>query len=84
LICGFTVRFRGGSPLILKESSRSRASGETLPLACKLARNERGAEVIETALLLGMIVCAYMFCITALDKKIVGRWNAIDNFFGAV
>ena len=25
-----------------------------------------------------------MFCITALDKKIVGRWNAIDNFFGAV
>jgi hypothetical protein len=22
--------------------------------------------------------------ITALDKKIVGRWNAIDNFFGAV
>jgi hypothetical protein len=29
--------------------------------------------VIETALLLGMIVCACMFCITALDKKIVGR-----------
>jgi hypothetical protein len=25
-----------------------------------------------------------MFCITALDKKIVGRWNAIDNFFGGV
>jgi len=25
-----------------------------------------------------------MFCITALDKKIVGRWNAIANFFGAV
>jgi hypothetical protein len=40
--------------------------------------------VIETALLLGMIVCACMFCITALDKKIVGRWNAIDNFLGAV
>jgi hypothetical protein len=39
--------------------------------------------VIEAALLLGMIVCA-CFCITALDKKIVGRWNAIDNFFGAV
>jgi hypothetical protein len=31
-----------------------------------------------------MIVCARMFCITALDKKIVGRWNAIANFFGAV
>jgi Flp pilus assembly pilin Flp len=40
--------------------------------------------VIETALLLGMIVCACMFCITALDKKIAGRWNAIANFFGAV
>jgi Flp pilus assembly pilin Flp len=49
-----------------------------------LARDERGAGVIETAMLLGMIVCACMFCITALDKKIVGRWNAIDNFFGAV
>jgi hypothetical protein len=40
--------------------------------------------VIETALLPGMIVCACMFCITALDKEIVGWWNAIDNFFGAV
>jgi hypothetical protein len=30
-----------------------------------------------------MIVCACMFCITALDKKIVGRWNAIDNVLGA-
>ena len=40
--------------------------------------------MIETVQLLGMIGCACMFCITALDKKIVGRWNAIDNFFGAV
>jgi hypothetical protein len=32
----------------------------------------------------GMIVCACLFCITALDRKIVGRWNALDNFFGAV
>jgi hypothetical protein len=40
--------------------------------------------VIETVLFLGMLVCACMFCITALDKKIVGGWNAIDNFFGAV
>ena len=54
------------------------------PLSASLARDERGAEVIETALLLGMIVCACMFCITALDKKIAGRWNAIANFFGAV
>jgi Flp pilus assembly pilin Flp len=54
------------------------------PWRASLARNERGAEAIETAVLLGMIVCAYMSCITALDKKIVGRWNAIDNFLGAV
>jgi len=31
-----------------------------------------------------MIVCPCMLCITALDKTIVGRWNAIANFFGAV
>jgi hypothetical protein len=40
--------------------------------------------VIDTALLLGMIVCACMFCISALDKTIGCRWNAIDNFCGAV
>jgi len=39
--------------------------------------------VIETVLVLGMIVCACMFCITALDKKVVGRWKAIGNVFGA-
>jgi hypothetical protein len=31
-----------------------------------------------------MTVCVCMFCITALGKKIVIRWTAIDNFFGAV
>jgi hypothetical protein len=31
-----------------------------------------------------MIVCACMFCITGLDKKIVGRWHAIANLFDAV
>ena len=39
--------------------------------------------MIETVLVLGMIVCACMFCITALDKKVVGRWKAIGNVFGA-
>ena len=50
-------------------------------MATSLIRDERGTEVIETALLLGMIVCACIFFISALGKKIVGRWDRINEIF---
>jgi hypothetical protein len=31
-----------------------------------------------------MIVCAAIFFIRALGRKVVGRWNAIDDVFGDV
>ncbi len=49
--------------------------------AGKLIRDERGNEVIEYALLLGMIVCACIFFISALGKKVVGRWDRINEMF---
>jgi hypothetical protein len=67
----------------LRNLRDSRASGETLPLACKSGARRARRRGDRNRPALGMIVCA-CFCITALDKKIVGRWNAIDNFFGAV
>jgi Flp pilus assembly pilin Flp len=77
-------RLRSEQELNRPLDSRTTGGGQADRGRASLARDERGAEVIETVLLLGMIVCACMFCITALDKKIVGRWNAIGNVFGAV
>jgi Flp pilus assembly pilin Flp len=48
-------------------------------IATSLIRDERGNEVIEYALLLGMIVCACIFFISALGKKVVGRWDRINE-----
>jgi Flp pilus assembly pilin Flp len=47
----------------------------------RLMREETGNEVIEYALLLGMIVCACIFFISALGKKVVGRWDRINDLF---
>ena len=50
----------------------------------RLVRDESGIEIVEIALLLGRIACACIFLANALGIKVVGRWNAIANFFGAV
>ena len=47
----------------------------------RLLRDERGTEVVEYALLLGMIVCACIFMVSALGEKIVGRWTRINEMF---
>ncbi len=46
----------------------------------RLVRDERGTEVIEYALLLGMIVCACMFMLAALGNKVVLKWTRINEF----
>ena len=47
----------------------------------RLLRDERGTEVIEYALLLGMIVCACMTIVSALGMKIVQRWTKVNEMF---
>lgn len=46
-------------------------------LGLRLLREEQGNEVIEYALLLGMIVCACLVLISALGIKVVGRWTRV-------
>jgi len=41
-------------------------------------RDESGAEVIEYALLIGLIVLGCIVLIAALGVKVTGRWNAVN------
>ncbi|CAN5391546.1 hypothetical protein BH09PLA1_BH09PLA1_12830 [soil metagenome] len=50
-------------------------------ISSRLVRDEQGTEVVEYALLLGMIVCACIFMVSALGNKIVGRWTRINEMF---
>jgi Flp pilus assembly pilin Flp len=45
-----------------------------------LCRDESGTEVVEYALLLGMIVCVCLLLIAALGSKIVQKWMKINDF----
>jgi Flp pilus assembly pilin Flp len=47
----------------------------------RFARDERGTEVIEYALLLGMLVCACIAFIGALGTKVVQRWTRVNEMF---
>jgi len=47
----------------------------------RLVRDERGTEVLEYALLLGMIVCACMALMSTLGTKVVARWTRVVEMF---
>lgn len=44
-----------------------------------LIRDERGGEVIEYALVLGLIVIAAIAVIGAVGVKVVARWSSVDS-----
>ena len=50
-------------------------------LATRLVRDERGTEVIEYALLLGMVVCVCIGLVSALGSKVVQRWTKVNEMF---
>ena len=50
-------------------------------LGSRLVRDERGTEVIEYALLLGMIVCASLGLISVLGSRVVQRWTKVNEMF---
>jgi len=41
----------------------------------KLIRDEQGGEVLEYALIAGLIVVAAIAAITAVGNKVLARWN---------
>jgi len=45
----------------------------------KLIRDEQGGEVLEYALIAGLIVVAAIAAITAVGNKVLARWNSLQN-----
>ncbi|HMO26731.1 MAG TPA: Flp family type IVb pilin [Tepidisphaeraceae bacterium] len=48
-------------------------------LVRKLWTDDRGGEVIEYALILGLIVVAAIAVIGAFGTKVLARWNSVNN-----
>ncbi len=47
-------------------------------LLVKLGKDERGGEVLEYALIAGLIVVAAITVIGAVGGKVLARWEALD------
>jgi Flp pilus assembly pilin Flp len=48
-------------------------------LFAKLLKDERGGEVLEYALIAGLIVVAAIAVITSVGSKVLARWQTIDS-----
>jgi Flp pilus assembly pilin Flp len=48
-------------------------------LATRLVRDERGGEVLEYALIAGLIVVAAVAVIGAVGTKVLARWNSVNS-----
>lgn len=45
----------------------------------RLARDEQGGEVLEYALIAGLIVVAAIAVIASVGTKVLARWTSVDN-----
>jgi len=45
----------------------------------QLAKDERGGEVLEYALIVGLIVVAAIATITSVGTKVLARWNSLNS-----
>ena len=45
----------------------------------KLVKDEAGGEVLEYALILGLIIVASITVITTVGTKVLGKWNAAST-----
>ncbi|HEV7300926.1 MAG TPA: Flp family type IVb pilin [Tepidisphaeraceae bacterium] len=48
-------------------------------LASNLIKDEQGGEVLEYALIAGLIVVASIAAIAAVGGKVVGKWQSLQN-----
>lgn len=51
----------------------------SLALLKNLVNDENGGEVLEYAIVLGLIAVATIAVITAFGTKVVGRWNSVNS-----
>ena len=49
-----------------------------IAFADRLYRDEQGTEVLEYALLLGLVVIAALFVVTGLGTKVLAKWQTIN------
>jgi Flp pilus assembly pilin Flp len=45
----------------------------------KLVKDEQGGEVLEYALILGLIVVATITVITTVGGKVLAKWNSVNS-----
>jgi Flp pilus assembly pilin Flp len=45
----------------------------------KLARDEQGGEILEYALIAGLIIVASIAVIKGVGTKVLGRWNSLNS-----
>jgi pilus assembly protein Flp/PilA len=45
----------------------------------KLIRDEQGGEILEYALVAGLIVVAAIAVLTSVGGKVLGRWNSLNS-----
>ncbi len=48
-------------------------------LVSKLVRDEQGGEVLEYALIAGLIVVAAIAVIGSVGTKVLAKWTSVDN-----
>ena len=48
-------------------------------LFAKLVRDEQGGEVLEYALIVGLIVVAAIAAITSVGGKVLARWTSLNS-----
>ena len=48
-------------------------------LIAKLVKDEQGGEVLEYALILGLIVVACIAVIGTVGTKVLARWNSVNS-----
>jgi len=51
----------------------------TMKLGRSLVRDERGGEVLEYALIAGLIVVAAVVVIGSVGTKVLARWNTVNS-----
>jgi len=48
-------------------------------LLARLLREEHGGEVIEYALIMGLIIVGAIAAITTVGSKVIARWTSVNN-----
>jgi Flp pilus assembly pilin Flp len=59
--------------------SKENAMKAALNLVAKMLKDEQGGEVLEYALIVGLIVVAAIAAITSVGTKVLAKWNSLNS-----